>query len=66
MRNRIQNCHGIAVRFAQLQRGPKEIEELIGLLEKHRALGTLSDATPDERKDAFAARYGRQLGREIY
>lgn len=38
-----------------------EVDDLLGLLEKHNALGTLSSATPDERKAAFVERAGRQL-----
>jgi len=39
----------------------KEIDGLLALLEKHRALGTLESASPVERKRAFAERAGRQL-----
>lgn len=38
-----------------------EIDKLLGLLEKHRALGTLERLPLDERKAALAERAGRQL-----
>jgi tetratricopeptide (TPR) repeat protein len=38
-----------------------EIDRLLDLLERHRALGTLEDRGPEERQDAFAERAGRQL-----
>jgi tetratricopeptide (TPR) repeat protein len=40
---------------------PAEIDALLGLLEKHRALGTLADQTHEERKAAFQERASRQL-----
>ncbi len=40
---------------------PPEIEGLLALLETHAALGTLQDATHEERRAAFADRAGRQL-----
>lgn len=39
----------------------KEIDGLLILLDKHRALGTLSSATLEERRAAFSERAGRQL-----
>lgn len=39
----------------------REIRELIELLETHRALGLLEQASPEERFDAFAKRAERQL-----
>ena len=39
----------------------KEIDGLLTLLEKHRALGTLEHMGPDARRSAFAERAGRQL-----
>src|SRR3989338_7183047 len=39
----------------------KDIELLVALLEKHKSLGTLQNATPDERIEAFSERAGRQL-----
>jgi tetratricopeptide (TPR) repeat protein len=38
-----------------------EIERLLTLLQKHRALGTLENKTPDEQKKAFHEVAGRQL-----
>jgi tetratricopeptide (TPR) repeat protein len=38
-----------------------EIDQLLEMLEKNRALGTLADAAPAERKHAFEQRAGRQL-----
>jgi tetratricopeptide (TPR) repeat protein len=38
-----------------------EIDKLLGLLEKHRALGTLERLPPEERLAAFAERAGRQI-----
>jgi tetratricopeptide (TPR) repeat protein len=38
-----------------------EIEALLGLLERHRALGTLQNASKAERVAAFGERAGRQL-----
>lgn len=40
---------------------PGEIRTLIGLLEAQDALGTLTDATPQERINAFARRADRQI-----
>ncbi|MBA5871794.1 MAG: hypothetical protein GDA68_17640 [Nitrospira sp. CR2.1] len=39
----------------------KEIDSLLLLLEKHKALGTLAGAKPDQQREAFAERAGRQL-----
>jgi Flp pilus assembly protein TadD len=39
----------------------KEIDSLLHLLERHRALGTLAKATVEERRAAFADRAGHQL-----
>ncbi len=39
----------------------KEIEELLGLLERHKSLGTLENASPEQRKAAFEEVAGRQL-----
>ena len=39
----------------------KEINELLELLERHRSLGTLERATPEERKKIFVEGAGRQL-----
>ena len=39
----------------------KEIDALLALLETHRALGTLEDKSPDQRRAAFTERAGRQL-----
>lgn len=38
-----------------------EVDDLLILLEKHNTLGTLTSATPEERKAAFVDRAGRQL-----
>lgn len=40
---------------------PKEIEALLVLLERHRALGVLEHSTLEERMAAFVDRAGRQL-----
>ncbi len=39
----------------------KEIYQLLALLEKHKALGVLTDETPQRRVEAFKERAGRQL-----
>jgi tetratricopeptide (TPR) repeat protein len=39
----------------------QEIDSLLAVLEKNDALGTLAHLTPDQRRDALAARAGRQL-----
>jgi len=39
----------------------REIDSLLQLLEKHKALGTLEKASYETRKDAFESRAGRQL-----
>ena len=39
----------------------REIDDLIGLLDRHRALGLLTDKDHDERVYAFATSAGRQL-----
>ena len=38
-----------------------EIDGLLGLLEKHKALGKITSFTPEERKKEFVDRAGRQL-----
>jgi ATPase involved in DNA repair len=38
-----------------------EIDGLLSLLEKNKALGTLEHLAPDQRRNAFAQRAGRQL-----
>ncbi len=38
-----------------------EVGDLLTLLETHRALGSLTNATPEERRAAFVERAGRQL-----
>lgn len=43
-----------------------EIDDLLELLEKHNTLGTLSSASPEERKAAFVERAGRQLLVALY
>lgn len=39
----------------------KEIDELLALLEKHKALGTLERMSLEERRRSFDERHGRQL-----
>lgn len=39
----------------------KEIDQLLGLLEHHKALGELEHSSPEERRDAFVRRASRQL-----
>ena len=39
----------------------KEIDQLLALLEAHQSLFRLEVATPEERRDAFSKRAGRQL-----
>ena len=38
-----------------------EIDQLLGLLERHKALGLLKNSSPEDRVHAFATRAGRQL-----
>jgi hypothetical protein len=40
---------------------PREIDSLLDLLERHRALGTLAGASIEARREALAERAGRQL-----
>lgn len=39
----------------------KEIDQLLALLRKHKALGTLESCSEAQQKDAFQARAGRQI-----